>query len=88
MNDLDTFLQLPIAAQAAVVCFAACATCLFVVLLFAPRRDCFFLRWRPETRFLALLVSPVLLIIWPVVLYALFLRSRGIGPDDLDFGDD
>jgi hypothetical protein len=58
------------------------------MLLAAPRRNCFFFRWRTETRFLALLVSPTLLILWPIVLYALFLRSRGIGPDDLDFGDD
>jgi hypothetical protein len=58
------------------------------MLLAAPRRNCFFFRWRPETRFLALLVSPVLLIIWPIVLYALLLKSRGIGLDDPDFGDD
>jgi hypothetical protein len=88
MNDLDLFLELPTTAQAAAICFAACASCLFVMLLAAPRRNCFFFRWRTETRFLALLVSPVLLIIWPIVLYGLFLKSRGIGPDDLDFGDD
>lgn len=88
MNGIDLFFQLPILAQAAVVCFVACASCLFVLILAAPRRDCFFLRWSPEARFLALLVSPVLLIIWPIVLYGLFLKSRGIGPDDLDFGDD
>jgi len=88
MNGIDLFLQLPITAQAAAICFVACATGLFVILLAAPRRNCFFLRWRPETRFLALLVSPALLIIWPIVLYGLFLKSRGIGPDDLDFGDD
>ena len=88
MNDVDLFLQLPITGQAAVVCFVACATSLFAILLLAPRRNCFFLRWRPETRFLALLFSPVLLIIWPIVLYALFLKARGIEPDDLDFGDD
>jgi hypothetical protein len=88
MNDLDLFLELPISAQACVLCFIGCATGLFVLLLLAPRRNCFFLRWRPEGRFLALLFSPVLLIIWPVVLYALFLKSRGIGPDDLDFDDD
>lgn len=87
MNDID-FLELPIAAQAAVLCFAACASGLFVMLLAAPRRNCFFFRWRPETRILALLVSPALLILWPVVLYAWFLQSRGIGPDDLDFDDD
>ena len=88
MDGIDLFLQLPTTAQAAAICFVVCASCLFVMLLAAPRRNCFFFRWRPETRFLALLVSPVLLIIWPIVLYGLFLKSRGIGPDDLDFGDD
>lgn len=88
MSDMDLFVDLPITAQAAVICFVACASCLFVMLLAAPRRDCFFLRWHPEIRLLALLVSPVLLIIWPIVLYALFLRSRGIEWDDLDFFDD
>jgi hypothetical protein len=88
MNGIDLFFQLPITAQAAVICFSACASCLLVMLLAAPRRNCFFFRWRPETRFFALLVSPVLLIIWPIVLYALFLKSLGIDPDDLDFGDD
>jgi hypothetical protein len=88
MNGIDLFFQLPIIAQAAIVCFVACASCLFVMILAAPRKNCFFFRWRPETRFLALLVSPALLIIWPVVVYALFLRSRGIRPDDPDFGDD
>ena len=88
MNDIDLFVQLPVTAQAAVLCFLACATGLFVILLAAPRRNCFFLRWRPETRFLALVVAPALLILWPVVLYAWFLKSRGIEPDDLDFGDD
>jgi hypothetical protein len=88
MDGFDLFLQLPTAAQAAVVCFVVCATSLFAMLLLAPRRNCFFLRWRPETRLLALLVSPALLILWPIVLYGWFLKSRGIGPDDLDFGDD
>jgi hypothetical protein len=88
MNDLDLFLELPVAAEAGVLCFIVSATGLFAVLLLAPRRNCFFLRWRPETRFLALLVSPTLLILWPIVLYGWFLKSRGIGPDDLDFGDD
>ena len=88
MNGIDLFLQLPATAQAAAICLVACATGLFVMLLAAPRRNCFFFRWRPETRFLALLVSPALLIIWPIVLYGWFLKSRGIEPDDLDFGDD
>jgi hypothetical protein len=88
MNDIELFLQLPMTAQAAVICFAACASGLFVILLTAPRRNCFFLRWRPEVRFLALLASPALLILWPIIVYAWFLRSRGIGPEDLDFFED
>lgn len=88
MNDIDPILELPVTAQAAAICFAVCTSCLFATLLLAPRRNCFFFRWRPETRFLALLVSPLLLIVWPIVLYGLFLKSRGIDPDDLDFGDD
>jgi hypothetical protein len=88
MNDIDLFLQLPITAQAAVICFAACGTGLFVIFLTAPRRNCFFFRWRPEERLLALLVSPALLILWPIVLYAWFLKSRGIGPEDLDYFED
>ena len=88
MNDVHLFLELPITAQAAVICFSACAAGLFAMLLFAPRRNCFFFRWHAETRFLALLFSPALLIIWPVVLYGLFLKSRGIEPGDPDFDDD
>jgi hypothetical protein len=88
MDGINLFLELPTTAQAAVICFVACASCLFVMVLAAPRRNCFFFRWHPETRFFALLISPVLIIIWPIVLYGLFLKSRGIGPDDLDFGDD
>jgi hypothetical protein len=88
MNGIELFLELPISAQAGVICFAACESCLLALLLIAPRRDCFFFRWHPETRFIALLVFPALLIIWPVVLYGWFLETRGIGPDDLDFGDD
>jgi hypothetical protein len=42
MNDFDTFLQLPFSAQAAAICFVVCATCLFVMVLAAQRRDCFF----------------------------------------------
>jgi len=88
MNDIDLFLELPLAAQAAVICLITCATGLFVVLLAAPRRDCFFFRWHPETRFFALLVSPALLLLWPVIAYAWFLKSRGIEPDDPDFFED
>jgi hypothetical protein len=46
-----------------------CATGLLVTLLAAPRRNCFFFRWHPETRLLALVVAPTLLILWPIVLY-------------------
>ena len=88
MNDLELFADLPFAAQAAVIGFVACSTCLFVILLAAPRRNCFFLRWHPETRLLALLVSPTLLIVWPVVLYNYLLKSRGVDLDELDFYDD
>lgn len=88
MNDIDLFLELPFAAQAAAICFVLCGTALFVVVLAAPRRNCFFLRWHPETRLLCLLVAPTLLILWPIVLYGWFLKSRGIGPDDRDFFED
>ncbi len=88
MNDIDTFLELPFAAQVAAVCFVVCATGLFVVLIASPRRNCFFFRWRPETRFLALVAAPTLLILWPVVLYWWFIKSQGIDPNDLDFYDD
>ena len=75
-------------AQAAVICFAACASGLLMIVLAAPRRNCFFFRWRPEVRFLALLVSPALIILWPIIVYAWFLKTRGIGPEDLDFFED
>ena len=77
MNELELFLELPVTAQAAAVCFALCASGLFVVLLIAPRRNCFFLRWPPEVRFLALLASPALLIVWPIIVYGWILKSRG-----------
>jgi hypothetical protein len=88
MDELQILLDLPIAVHVAALCFAVCVTCLFVMLIVAPRRNCFFFRWDPETRLLALLVAPALLIIWPVVLYNYFLRSRGVDLDDLDFYDD
>jgi hypothetical protein len=88
MNDIDLFLELPLAAQLAAICFVACTTGLLVVLLTAPRRDCFFFRWPPEGRLLALLVAPTLIILWPVVAYGLFLKSRGIRPEDMDYFDD
>lgn len=88
MNEITLLLELPIAAQAAVICFVACATGLFVILLAAPQRNCFFFRWRPEMRLLALLISPALLIVWPIVVYGLFLKSRGIRLEDMDYFDD
>ena len=33
MNDFELFVDLPFTAQAAVICFVACGTCLFVMLL-------------------------------------------------------
>jgi hypothetical protein len=54
---------------------------------FAPRRNCFFLRWHPETRLLALIGAPFLIILWPLVLLIWLMRS-GVIPDDPDFYDD
>lgn len=88
MNDIDQLLDLPLAVHIAAFCFVVCATGLLMTLLGAPRRNCFFFRWPPEVRFLALVVSPALLILWPIVLYWWFLKSRGIGPDDRDFFED
>ena len=88
MDVVELFLELPLTAQAAAICFVICTSGLLVVLLAAPRRDCFFLRWTPPMRFLALVASPALLLVWPIVLYGWFLKSRGIGPDDLDFFDE
>jgi hypothetical protein len=88
MDDITLFLELPIAAQLAAICFVVCTIGLLVLLLAAPRRDCFFFRWTPEGRLLALIVAPALLILWPIVLYGLFLKSRGIGPEDMDYFDD
>ena len=88
MNNFDVLLEFPLAVHAAVFCFAACATTVLALVIAAPRRNCFFFRWEPEVRFLALVVSPTMLILWPLLLYRWFLKSRGIGPDDLDFFDD
>jgi len=88
LNGLELFLELPIGVDAAAICFVACATYLFVMLIASPRRNCFFLRWQPEIRLLALLVAPALLIFWPVVLIHYFVKSRGVDLDDLDFYDD
>jgi hypothetical protein len=88
LNDFEDFLEFPIAVQAAAICFVVCGTVLLVILLTAPRRNCFFFRMYPETRLLFLIFSPTLIILWPVILYAWLLKSRGIGPDDLDFFED
>lgn len=88
MGDSNFFFDLPVAAQAAAICFTLCGAGLFAILLLAPRRNCFFLRWRPEKRLLALVVAPALIILWPIVLYNWFLHSRGVNLDDLDFYDD
>jgi len=88
MDLLELFLELTLTAQAAAICFVICTSGLLVVLLVAPRRDCFFLRWTPLMRLLALMASPALLLVWPIVLYGWFLKSRGIGPEDLDFFDE
>jgi hypothetical protein len=76
----------PLALVAAAV-LSLCFSGLVVLLLFAPRQNCFFLRWSPETRFLALMAAPFLVILWPLVLLVWLMRS-GIFPDDLDFFDD
>jgi hypothetical protein len=88
MDGFELFCQLPLLDQALIVCCAVCITTLLVVLICAPRRDCFFFRWYPETRILALLVAPTLLILWPIVLYGWFLHSRGVDSTDFDLFDD
>ncbi len=88
MDELEFFCQLPLLDQTLIVCSTVGVAALLPALIFAPRRDCFFLRWYPETRILALLVAPTLLIIWPIVIYGWILRSRGVDPADPDFGDD
>jgi hypothetical protein len=74
-------------AVIAILVISACFAGLIACLLTAPRRDCFFLRWHPEVRLLALIVAPSLLILWPLVLLS-WLMQRGILPDDPDFYDD
>jgi hypothetical protein len=88
MDGFEFFCQLPLLEQALIVCSVICITAVLTVLICAPRRDCFFLRWHPETRLLALLVAPSLLILWPVLMYGWFLRSRRVDPADPDFMDD
>jgi len=74
-------------ALLAVAVFSICFSGLIVILIFAPRRNCFFLRWYPETRLLALMAVPFLLILWPLVLVYWLVRSD-LFPDDPDFFDD
>ena len=50
MNNPDFFLDLPFPAQLCGLLFVTCSTGFFLVLLLAPRQDCFFLRWRPDVR--------------------------------------
>lgn len=88
MNEVELFCQLSLVDQTLIVCTTVFTPLLLIALICAPRRDCFFFRWRPETRILALLVAPTLLIVWPIVLYGWFLHSRGIDPEDHDFMDD
>lgn len=88
MSDFDFFSQLPVTAQLAVIYISLCISALGTLLIFAPRRNCWFFRWNPEARFLAIFFAPTLLILWPIVLFGLFLKSRGISPDDPDFLDD
>ena len=81
LADLDPL------ALVAVGTLSLCITGLFVLLLCTPRRNCFFFRWRPETRFLALMAAPSLFILWPIVL-VYWLMTHGILPSDPDFYDD
>jgi hypothetical protein len=80
-------IDLPPGALVAGAVFSVCLTVLTMMLLFAPRHDCFFFRWHPGTRLLALVFSPYLLILWPIVLVYLMMK-HGIIPTDTDFCDD
>jgi hypothetical protein len=88
LDGFEYFCQLSLLDQALIVCCAACFTALLFVLICAPRRSCFFFRWHPEGRALALLVAPTLLILWPILLYGWILHSRGVDPSDPDLFDD
>lgn len=79
--------DVPASALVAVAVFSLCFSGLLVLLLFAPRRDCFFFRWLPERRALALMVAPSLLILWPFVL-VWWMMEHDIIPSDPDFYDD
>ena len=88
MSNLDCFSDLPVTAQLAVIYISLCISALGTLLVFAPKRRGWFFRRNPEGRLLTLLFAPTLLIVWPMVLFGLFLKSRGISPDDPDFLDD
>lgn len=87
MNQLDVLGQLSVPELALIVFTSVCISIPLTALICAPRRNCFFFRWSPAARFLVLLAAPILLIIWPILLYNWFLRSRGIDPADPDFWD-
>jgi hypothetical protein len=62
--------------------------CTRYVADFRPQANCWFFRRSPEARIFALLFAPALVIFWPVMLFGVILKSRGISPDDPDFLDD
>lgn len=74
-------------ALLAVAVFSLCFGGLITLLLFSPRRNCFFFRWFPEQRALALLIAPSLAILWPIVL-VWWMMDHEIIPSDPDFYDD
>jgi hypothetical protein len=85
---MDGFCEYSLIEEVLVVFSSVCFSVLMTTLIFAPQRDCFFLRWSPTIRILALLVAPTLLIVWPIVLFGWILQARGVDPADLDFLDD
>jgi hypothetical protein len=85
---MDRFCEFSIVEDALVFFCSVCISVLVTALICAPKRDCFFLRWSPAVRVLALVAAPTLLIVWPILLYGWFLRSRGVDPADPDFLDD
>lgn len=88
MSSFDSFSDLPVTGQLAVIYISLCFSALGTLLIFAPKRNCWFFRWSSKARFLALLFAPTLFIVWPIVLFGAFLQSRGISPGDPDFMDD
>lgn len=89
-KSITTFMNVnelnPVALVAAAI-LSVCISGLVVLLLSVPRRNCFFLRWSPEARMLALMAAPFLLILWPLVLF-IWLMGSGVIPNDPDFYDD